>query len=184
MIGNDIIDLSRARIESNWKRKGFLEKQFTTKERQYIFEAKNSFKMVWRLWSMKEAAYKIFMQQHKERFFAPIKLECQVLSEKEGIVSFKNHIFFTKSTIQQKYICTIASLEKEITSDSKIVSSKRIHQSIRKKIQERTQFNFSEIKQQKSISGAPNYYHKGTLLTKSCSISHHGNYGVFSIVYF
>ena len=56
MIGNDIIDLSLAKIESNWQRKGFLEKQFTAKEQQLILEAPNSFVMVWRLWSMKEAA--------------------------------------------------------------------------------------------------------------------------------
>ena len=36
MIGNDIIDLSLAETESNWQRKGFLEKQFTAKEQAII----------------------------------------------------------------------------------------------------------------------------------------------------
>ena len=31
-IGNDIIDLKLAKTQSNWQRKGFLEKQFTQKE--------------------------------------------------------------------------------------------------------------------------------------------------------
>ena len=29
MIGNDVIDLQQSRQESNWQRKGFLEKLFT-----------------------------------------------------------------------------------------------------------------------------------------------------------
>ena len=71
MIGNDIIDLSLAKTQSNWQRKGFLEKLFSNDEQQLILEASNSFEMVWRLWSMKEAAYKIYTQHNEIRFFAP-----------------------------------------------------------------------------------------------------------------
>jgi len=56
LIGNDIVDLQCARKESNWQRKGFLEKQFTDLEQEIIFRVENSFETVWRLWSMKEAA--------------------------------------------------------------------------------------------------------------------------------
>ena len=89
MIGNDIIDLSLAKTESNWQRKGFLKKLFSNDEQQLILEASNSFEMVWRLWSMKEAAYKIYTQQHIVRFFAPKKFECKLRSAKEGVVCFK-----------------------------------------------------------------------------------------------
>jgi hypothetical protein len=40
----------------------------------------------------------------------------------------------------------------------------------------------SGIKQKKSKNGAPSYYNKTTLLTSSCSISHHGKYGAYSFV--
>ena len=43
MIGNDIIDLSAAKLESNWQRRGFLEKQFTKNEQRQILSAQNSF---------------------------------------------------------------------------------------------------------------------------------------------
>ena len=36
MIGNDIIDLDVAKTESNWKRKGFLDKIFTANEQFQI----------------------------------------------------------------------------------------------------------------------------------------------------
>jgi hypothetical protein len=32
MIGNDVVDLALAQKESNWKRKGFLNKLFTSVE--------------------------------------------------------------------------------------------------------------------------------------------------------
>ena len=36
MIGNDIVDLKLAKNQSNWQRKGFLEKQFTEEEQKTI----------------------------------------------------------------------------------------------------------------------------------------------------
>ena len=80
MIGNDIIDLTLAKLESNWKRRGFLEKQFTANEQKLILTAKNSFVLVWKFWSMKEAAYKICVQQNETRFFAPKKFYGKGLS--------------------------------------------------------------------------------------------------------
>ena len=102
MIGNDVIDLSLAKIESNWQRKGFLKKLFSNDEQQLILGASNSFEMVWRLWSMKEAAYKIYTQQHIVRFFAPKKFECKLRSAKEGVVCFKEQKFYTSSLINQQ----------------------------------------------------------------------------------
>ena len=38
MVGNDLVDLQIAKSQSNWRRKGFLEKQFTIKEQQLILQ--------------------------------------------------------------------------------------------------------------------------------------------------
>ena len=40
--------------------------------------------------------------------------------------------------------------------------------------------NILAIEQKKSKNGAPSYHYKKTLLTSSCSISHHGNFGAYS----
>jgi phosphopantetheinyl transferase (holo-ACP synthase) len=53
VIGNDIVDLALARKESNWKRPGYLNKIFTTKEQLLISSAENPNTMVWNLWSRK-----------------------------------------------------------------------------------------------------------------------------------
>ena len=183
MIGNDIIDLSLAETESNWQRNGFLEKQFTVNEQAIIFDRGNSFEKVWRLWSMKESAYKIYTQQNEQRFFAPKKFECQLTSEDKGIVFFKDQKFYTSSIINESYIFTLATFDKNLKSDTLIGSPSGINKDIKNKLEEVTGFQASEIEQKKSKNGAPNYYHNNKQITKSCSISHHGNYGVFSLLY-
>ena len=183
MIGNDIIDLSLAETESNWQRKGFLEKQFTANEQAIIFDRGNSFEKVWRLWSMKESAYKIYTQQNEQRFFAPKKFECQLTSEDEGIVFFKDQKFYTSSILNESYIFTIAGFEKNQKTYSSIGLPYGIDEDIKKKLEEITEIPVSEIEKIKSKNGAPNFYHNNKQITKSCSISHHGNYGVFSLLY-
>ena len=183
MIGNDIVDLSLAKIESNWQRKGFLEKQFTANEQQQILAATNSFILVWRFWSMKEAAYKVFAQQNEMFFFAPKKFDCLLISKKEGMVFYKDEIFYTSSIVTQNYIFTLARYQKLIKPYSKFVIPQVIDIMIKIKLANVTKFSAKEIEQKKTKNGAPFYYYKDILLTRSCSISHHGNYGVFSLLY-
>lgn len=182
MIGNDIIDLSLAKTESNWQRRGFLEKQFSANEQQLILNAPNSFEMVWRLWSMKEAAYKIFTQQHSVRFFAPKKFECKLTQGFKGVVCYRGQQFHTSSIINTQYIFTIAGLSKEKNSYSEMISPDQIDTMIKNKLNVLTGLSISGIEQIKSRNGAPSYYHKSTLLTSSCSISHHGKYGAYSFL--
>ena len=111
MIGNDIVDLNVASIESNWQRKGFLSKIFTADEQELILNVKDSFKMVWLLWSMKESAYKVYEQQYGKRFFAPKKIQCELITESRGTVLINEEVYSTKSTINNDYISTIASLK-------------------------------------------------------------------------
>ena len=73
MIGNDIVDLELAAVQSNWRRKGFLEKVFTASEREIISSGEDPDLTVWLLWSMKEAAYKA----HQRRFSLSRRLNWQ-----------------------------------------------------------------------------------------------------------
>ena len=182
MIGNDIIDLSLAKTASNWQRKGFLEKQFTANEQQLVLEAPNSFVMVWRLWSMKEAAYKIFTQQHNVRFFAPKNFECKLTQGSKGVVSFKGQNFYTRTKVNQDCIFTIAVIENKKSPYSEMVSPDQIDTMIKSKLNELTALEISEIQQEKSKNGVPSYYYKRTLLTSSCSITHHGKFGAYSFL--
>ncbi|RZM18358.1 MAG: 4'-phosphopantetheinyl transferase superfamily protein, partial [Pedobacter sp.] len=53
MIGNDIVDLLQASKDSDWNRKGYLDKIFTEEEQFLIASEMHSSLVVWLLWSMK-----------------------------------------------------------------------------------------------------------------------------------
>ena len=103
MIGNDIIDLKLAKKESNYRRAGFLDKQFSSSEQALIQSTSNTFHLIWRLWSMKEAAYKVYTQQNENRFFAPKKFDCKISSGLNGFVYFDNKLFYTSTNINDKF---------------------------------------------------------------------------------
>lgn len=181
MIGNDVVDLSLAAIQSNWQRPGFLEKQFTKKEQECILNSADSFLQVWLFWSMKEAAYKCYTQEHQKRFFAPQKFECSFISETKGLVVFKENIFYTTTVHNRFYCYTIAQ---ETTGHGSFFTaiglSKTVDQDLKQQLQKTTGISVEAIRQRKSSIGAPSYYYKEKRLTKSCTISHHGSYGSFA----
>jgi phosphopantetheinyl transferase (holo-ACP synthase) len=47
MIGNDVIDILQSRKESNWQRRGFIEKIYTLDEQFLITNAADPETMVW-----------------------------------------------------------------------------------------------------------------------------------------
>lgn len=159
MIGNDIIDLDLARKESNWKRKGFLNKIFTAKEQLHIKNSDNQEVMVWNLWSRKEAAYKIFNRQTQIRGFFPLLIECFDMEIVNGIsigkVQIKEQVYFTKTNITPQLVCTIAV--ENFNHFEKIKKLKN-----RKNIQK--------------TAGIPSLFEKGQYNNKPVSISNHGRF--------
>lgn len=113
MIGNDIVDLNQAAIDSNWHRPGYLEKIFTEEEQCMITGSDKAELFVWLFWSMKEAAYKIYSRQTNTRSFAPRKIKCTLTSfrptDASGIAVYDGYLFFTKSTITDEYVHSVAA---------------------------------------------------------------------------
>lgn len=108
MIGNDVIDLDAARKESNWRRKGFLQKLFTPDEQECILCHHDPELMVWLLWSMKEAAYKVLNRSTGLRAFMPHRLSCSINYTLEGRVVIGKSMFYTKSSVTGPMIETVA----------------------------------------------------------------------------
>ena len=104
MIGNDIVDLNLAEKQSNWRRKGFLDKVYSSNEQAIILEASTPDILVWKLWSMKESAYKARLKVHKRIQLNPKAFECQILSEDKGIVTCGGKIYRTVSEINDDFI--------------------------------------------------------------------------------
>ncbi|MFH6998828.1 4'-phosphopantetheinyl transferase superfamily protein [Flavobacterium sp. FlaQc-57] len=112
MIGNDIIDIVQSRRESNWQRKGFIQKIFTVEEQLLISNAQDSEIMLWILWSMKEAAYKIYNRKTKLRSYIPQQFVCTITSQNQdcvlGKVNCDESIYYTKTILSHESINTIA----------------------------------------------------------------------------
>jgi phosphopantetheinyl transferase (holo-ACP synthase) len=159
VIGNDIVDLALAKKESNWKRKGFLNKIFTKKEQLMISKAINQEVMVWNLWSRKEAAYKIFNRQTQIRAYIPLQLECSDLEIIDGCyfgkVIINDSIYFTKTEITRQFINTIAVVNSQDFDTIKALN------------------NLEKIQKN---NGIPNYFENDKLPIKPVSISHHGRF--------
>jgi len=124
MIGNDLVDLQQAEKDSNWNRKGFMEKVFTGSEQFLINSASQPAQMVWLLWSMKEAAYKIHTRDTKLRSFAPTAIQCNnlVLHENtaSGEILYEAERYYTQTEINSNYIHTLAAQNLEQLQQIKV----------------------------------------------------------------
>lgn len=189
MIGNDIVDLAEAKQKSNLERPRFLDKLFTLKEQQLIQTSEDPFLMVWRLWSMKEAAYKLYIQLHPNRFYNPKRFECEI-NDLAGKVNYKDFTCFTNTKLTAQYILSEARLvDVNITSEcvklnasSPKLQSARVKNSLLSKIAEQYSILKTDLKLIKSEFGIPSVYQNSKKLQISISISHHGNYGAFAIL--
>ncbi|WP_299115744.1 4'-phosphopantetheinyl transferase superfamily protein [uncultured Winogradskyella sp.] len=186
MVGNDIVDIAQAKKDSNWQRPRFLDKIFTINEQYLIHNSKDKTEMVWRLWSMKEAAYKLCIQLNPNRFYAPRQFKCFIEND-AGVVKFKNFSCYTETKTTSDYIISEASLKpSKLSSEIVKFNSLRIN-------------NQSEILRRKLILSASKLHHiiEGKLELKKddygipalvvndnkmhISLTHHGNFGAFAI---
>lgn len=92
----------------------FLDKLFSKSEQQYILLAARPEEMVWLLWSMKEAAYKIYNKVTGIRSFAPLKLRCKInrlnATTCQGEVQVDEILYHTASSIAPgDYVHSIAA---------------------------------------------------------------------------
>ena len=188
MIGNDIIDLEVAALQSNWQRQGFLTKLFSEKERAVIVNSENSFQTVWLLWSMKESAYKVYAQKYHKRFFAPKKFECTLSSATTGLVSIATERYATKSTMSGAYIFTEAILCNNHIREQhyfEIVpnfsKNEVLYMQLKRHISRSLAIPFNKLNIRKNALGIPKLYCQNEHLNLSVSFTHHGNFGAFSI---
>ena len=182
MIGNDIVDLEVAKTQSNWQRKGFLEKQFTAEEQKIILNSENPFLQVWLFWSMKEAAYKCFVQEFQKRFFAPKKFRCKILSESEGIVQIESSYYYIKYVISKNYIHSFALKNKrtKMVSESFFIEKKAFQTKTTN--EQMLSYFADDVVVQKNEFQVPFLYQQEKKLPIAVSTSHHGNYGGFAFL--
>ncbi|SJZ60010.1 4'-phosphopantetheinyl transferase superfamily protein [Chitinophaga eiseniae] len=108
MIGNDVVDLQLAAVESNWRRKGYLHKIFSPEEQLLIGQATDPDRMVWLLWSAKEAAYKIIHRDTRQRIYAPLQYRVQLSGADAGMVQYQDRQYPFRTVVTGSCLHTIA----------------------------------------------------------------------------
>lgn len=185
MIGNDIVDLQAAAIESNWRRRGFLEKLYSPEEQEKIVTSSNPQLCVWLLWSMKEAAYKAHQRKHNlERSYRPKSFSATIISfEKnsaEGKVICGEDIYSTQSTISSRHIHTTASSSEGKEIISKILpSSENLKSTFIKHFAEIKNYCETQITLKKDKRSIPLLTFEGRSLNCLFSFSHHGKFSAY-----
>jgi phosphopantetheine--protein transferase-like protein len=186
VIGNDIVDLKYT--SSSWSRPRFLNKVFTQNEQALILSSENEHETLWLLWSMKEAAYKIHVQQFGERFFNPKRLVCELISEYKGLVNIDDNRYFTTSTITKDYVHTIAKLSASKTNRSSVfkaeiashhIQSDTLKIALLESVSKTEQLPLQDLKIKKTTIGIPELFCDNSKLSMSFSLTHCGRFSGF-----
>lgn len=155
MIGNDIVDIDLARKESNWRKKGFLDKIFSLKEQHLILNDSNPELMVWNLWTRKEAAYKIYNRITGISGYFPWQLQCFYENEHLGMVFIDKFVFYSQTEITNDYVYSIAVSEISIFNQIKPLES---------------------LEKIKKENGVPYIFNTVLNTVSPVSITHHGRF--------
>ncbi|KAA5532243.1 4-phosphopantetheinyl transferase family protein [Taibaiella lutea] len=170
MIGNDIVDLNISRQESNWQRKGWMQKIFSAEEQAVIYLSADQEKMVWLFWSMKEAAYKIFNRNSGKICYAPDSLHCTIdkISQEEalGKVLHKGIVYHTHSVFETDYIHTVAKPE-AVNDKINITLIRKVNEPIKLP---------AHLTLNKDNLGIPYLLDINSGHSIDASLSHHGSY--------
>jgi phosphopantetheinyl transferase (holo-ACP synthase) len=186
MVGNDIVDIREAKKYSSWQRPRFLEKLFTSEEQQLIHDSPSPFLMVWRLWTMKESAYKLYTQTSPSRFYSPRAFQC-IIEDSKAIVCYEDFHCNVKTKLTSRYILSEARLSvNKMTSDvvlfhdknpkiqSEILKSRLLERVSKLYNADRPNLNFKKCK-----FGIPKVIFNSEKI--HVSMTHHGNFGAIAL---
>lgn len=191
MVGNDIIDIELTRQQTDWKREGFLQKVFAQEEQNWIYSSDDPFMTVWRMWSMKESAYKLFLQAGEDRFLNPLRLRCQINSPEEGVVGIGDLHIYTRSKYHPKFIYTSALSTYNgaamdhvfhLSKTDTYFQSKFTQQQLLNYISRAFNLPIHRLNIIKTDKNVPEVLYDGQKLDLSVSLTHHGHYGAYSLI--
>jgi phosphopantetheinyl transferase (holo-ACP synthase) len=191
LIGNDIIDLAYTKETTNWQRRGFLAKVFNKPEQEIIAQTKEPFLMVWRLWSLKEAAYKSYLRKGGSPFNSPQRIAVSVKNLNIGEAQIGNFSFRIISLNTTDFILShtqIPSHDRQVNEVFKISQSDSSSPSVQaykklfKRIAIDEHLDESALSIKKGLDRIPQLYLRDQKLEVNFSLSHHGQFGAFSFL--
>ena len=180
MIGNDIIDLKISKTEEKASDSRFLKKLFTKEEERIIEKSASPEICLWRLWSMKEAAYKANQRKFDlARKFNPKAFRCSISSATEGNVVIENVSYKMHTELTSEYIHSTTS---SIAFFQKLYFNGKIEKSqIIMDLALEFDLEAGKLKFEKDSNGIPWIMVENHLKRFPVSLSHHGDFSVFII---
>lgn len=186
MIGNDIVDIEFAKNQSNWRRKGFMDKTFSKLEQAMILSSLQPDLIVWRLWSMKESVYKATRMLEQQILLNPLKFQCEMLSASLGKVIFDGKNYLTTTHYHKKYVLTESMgetyesiLNKVIFVEKVQLSSAYLYKQLKSDLALINGWSTNQVAIIKNELGIPQVYHKMKKQEILVSLSHHGMFGAY-----
>ncbi len=180
MIGNDIVDLKLVLLEDKASNLRWLKKVFVEKEIELIQNSESPNITLWRLWSMKESAYKVAVKKTGIRAFNPKRFETEILGPCQGRVSSIYGIFQTTYSITEDYIHSIASdsFDNHAVSGQKKSDIKDLSAGVRIGLVEHFQNNKPQFIDLNIVMNEeiPFLYSGADQLPFDISLSHHGDF--------
>lgn len=198
MIGNDIISIQMIREQPRANNAAYLAKVLTRNEFNTLENTIDKELVLWKMWALKESAYKLEYKINKIRRFAPKTIECKV-DQPESRWSLAS-IHTASSTYwgkvwHNKYVihALVASSKAELTAikfgTTFLHADQPADQSflVRKELREMVSNNLGLNKEDLSIhkeEGIPIVSLKDKVLKLDISLSHHGHWGAISFLQF
>lgn len=189
MIGNDVVDLKLAEIQSNWRRKGFLDKICSPLEQRMISASLKPDLTFWRLWSMKESAYKAFQRKSKQRKVNPLAFKCQLINGYEGLVNCNAELYHAQTESSKDFVHTYAYSDefkaelagKLIDLNPDQLNSIAFYNKVISSLSQVKGWVKKDISLKKNSHGIPEVHNLKGNTTVLCSLSHHGRFGSYLV---
>ena len=190
MIGNDIIDLDCTRATTNWRRRGFLQKVFNPAERQIIDDSEDAFLAVWRLWSMKGAAYKAYLQQGGLAFNSALRISISIKNSRMGTAQINHFSSQVFTEFSDQYLLSYTQTKPQTLPSHQVFKlhnadpqsqSRETRKKLFLHLASRYQLEETELSLLKNSQNLPKIYFNSQELRFDVSLSHHGYFGAFSI---
>lgn len=177
MIGNDIVDLDMLFEQHKASNNRFLSKICTENEINYIKKSELPDLSLWRIWTMKESAYKIASALNNFRLYNPKKFETKIYDTENGIVDSQWGCFNVYTIVNNDFIHSIAYTG-DFFFDEKIALTQNYSSEVRELCLQHLKLKVPNIINPfiDSENGVPMIMTESTKNNISISLSHQGRY--------
>ncbi len=117
MVGNDVVDLRDSDARSDSLHPRFDARVFTPAERLALERSEDATRQRWRLWSAKEAAYKVARKLDASSTFSPSRFEVELDGDARGTVCYRGRRFAVRVLEQDGGLHALATPEAALDTE-------------------------------------------------------------------